>query len=209
MLGLPFSKTLRRDVLSELKRVLDYRPSHLSLYILTTGSNYIHREDLPDENWIEDEYLKVSNFLKERGFLHYEVSNFSLPGKESTHNLKYWDLESVAALGPSGTGFIKNGSEGFRYKWNVKGPTYTEEFLSEDQLLLEKIYLSLRTFKGINPCEVFTDEEIRESFLNLVEKWKGLGLLNSHESDHVSLSTKGFLLLDSFMDDIFSKKIIQ
>jgi oxygen-independent coproporphyrinogen III oxidase len=35
-------------------------------------------------------YLQAVNTLKKAGYLHYEVSNFALPGFESRHNLKYW-----------------------------------------------------------------------------------------------------------------------
>ena len=208
MLGLPFSEELGRDVLSELENVLSYGPSHISLYILTTGKGYIHKEKLPKESWIEDEYLKVSSFLKEKGFLHYEVSNFALPGKESLHNLKYWGLDSVAALGPSGTGFLKRGSNGLRYKWNVNGPTYSKEVLGKEELLLERVYLNLRTLKGVNPSTLFPSEKIRSEFFTLAEKWNKNGFLESFGPEKVSLSTKGYLLLDSLMDDLFIKKIV-
>ena len=208
MLGLPFSEELGRDVLSELNNVLSYGPSHISLYILTTGKGYLHKEKLPKESWIEQEYLKVSSFLKEKGFLHYEVSNFALPGKESIHNLKYWGLDSVAALGPSGTGFLKKGPNGLRYKWNVNGPTYSKEILGKEDLLLEKVYLNLRTLKGVRPSILFPSEKVRKEFLTLAERWKKDGFLEDFEPDKVSLSTKGYLLLDSLMDDLFIKNIL-
>ena len=36
-------------------------------------------------------------------------------GKMSRHNLKYWEMQTVAALGPSATGFLAEKS--LRYKW--------------------------------------------------------------------------------------------
>ena len=35
--------------------------------------------------------------LKEAGFLHYEISNFCLPGRHSRHNSSYW--EGIPYLG--------------------------------------------------------------------------------------------------------------
>jgi oxygen-independent coproporphyrinogen-3 oxidase len=106
MLGLPKSDELQRDVIKELEEVLAYDPDHLSLYILTVKSNYIHSKFLPTEDWIEDEYLKVSEHLIGKGYKHYEVSNFAKPDKKSQHNLSYWKSKTVGALGPSATGYL-------------------------------------------------------------------------------------------------------
>ena len=207
MLGLPNSESLQRNVLEELDKILFYKPSHISLYILTTKESYIHQKSLPKDDWVAEEYLKVSNFLIERGFNHYEVSNFSLPGKESKHNLRYWSLDSVAALGPSGTGFLKGNKGGFRYKWNVHDSRVKEEVLSKREFELEKIYLSLRTFRGLNVSDLFSKDN-DYALYSLIDEWRLKGYLSSLENERVSLSPKGFLLLDSIMDDLFREKII-
>lgn len=207
MLGLPRSESLRRDVLKELNAVLYYKPSHISLYILTTKENYIHQKVLPKDDWVAEEYLKVSTFLVENGYHHYEVSNFSLPGKESKHNMKYWSLDSVAALGPSGTGFLNTGEGGFRYKWNVHDSGVKKEYLTKRELGLEKTYLNLRTFKGLDIGQGVSS--YKEKALNsLIDEWGLKGYLSSIKDERVTLSSKGFLLLDSIMDDLFREKII-
>ncbi len=207
MLGLPYSESLGRDVIKELNQILLYKPSHISLYILTTKESYVHQKELPRDDWVADEYLKVSNFLTENGFNHYEVSNFSLPGRESRHNLKYWNLDSVAALGPSGTGFLKGAVGGFRYKWNVHDSNMKEEPLSERELELEKVYLNLRTFKGLGLSDVVSRGNDKALF-SLIKEWRSKGYLRSAEGERLRLSSKGFLLLDSIMDDLFREKII-
>ena len=68
MLGLPNSESLRRNVLEELDEILFYKPSHISLYILTTKDSYIHQKSLPKDDWVAEEYLKVSNFLNGERF---------------------------------------------------------------------------------------------------------------------------------------------
>ncbi|MBC7428450.1 MAG: coproporphyrinogen III oxidase family protein, partial [Bacteriovorax sp.] len=147
MLGLPYSSELKRDVISELQRVLKFSPKHFSIYILTVKNNYTHFSKLPDEEWIEKEYLDVSNFLKNKGYNHYEVSNFAIPSFESKHNLSYWQSKTVAALGPSATGFLAE--DKIRYKWKTKEAFMEEEVLDEKEFLLEKLYTSLRAM-GIN-----------------------------------------------------------
>jgi oxygen-independent coproporphyrinogen-3 oxidase len=201
MLGLPFSKEWNRDVISELKEILKYKPNHISLYILTVKEHYVHFEHLPNEEWIEKEYLAVSEYLQDQGFSHYEVSNFALPGKESQHNLRYWKSESVGAMGPSATGFLREAK--LRYKWKVNSAEYVKEELTTEELALEHIYMLLRTNLGLSIKDTFQDDNLANEFLNIAKSWEEKGLA-SIINDVIKLSPKGYLLMDSLMDDIFS-----
>ena len=196
MLGLPFSKG--RKVVEELKNVLHYGPEHLSLYILTVKKNYPHYKALPSEEACEEEYLKASEFLQTQGFIHYEVSNFSRPRCESQHNLRYWRSESVAALGPSAVGFFSE--ENIRYRWR---PSYHKanvdcETLSDEGRRIEEVYLGLRTTDGI---------EKRFLAPSLLEAWRKRGYLRGL-GERAVLGPRGFLMLDSLMDDLFSHRSI-
>ena len=44
--------------------------------------------------------------LEKAGFSQYEISNFSLKGYESRHNLKYWRCEEYLGIGPSAHSFV-------------------------------------------------------------------------------------------------------
>ncbi|MCO4792907.1 MAG: coproporphyrinogen III oxidase family protein [Bacteriovoracaceae bacterium] len=202
MLGLPYSKEKKRDVIKELENVLMHNPSHISLYILTTKENYIHYNEIPSEDWIEDEYLKVSSFLKEKGFLHYEVSNFAKPGFESQHNLAYWNSESVAALGPSATGLINK--EKVRYKWKSQKPEIGIENLSDEEFKLEQFYMSLRTNEGVDISRFMNNEEIN-GLESLVSEWLSKGLIETMKNHRLTLTSKGFLVMDSLLGQIFSR----
>ncbi|MEI8346544.1 MAG: radical SAM protein, partial [Pseudomonadota bacterium] len=115
MLGLPLSEKVGRRAINELEQLLKFRPTHLSVYILKAPDHYKLKKDLPDDDWASKEYLDCCQLLEERGYHHYEVSNFALPGKESKHNLRYWKSQVVAALGPSAVGFFPtNDNEGIR-----------------------------------------------------------------------------------------------
>ena len=192
MLGLPHSRELKRDVISELSQMLDYGPSHFSVYILTVKPQYKLYSHLPDEVYIEEEYLKVADFLAKHGFNHYEVSNYALVGKESLHNLQYWKGSSVAALGPSATGFINQEDKALRYKWKTSDSALEKEVLNQKELTFEKLYLSLRTNIGLEMSQL-TDRN-----KSVVYKWIDRHLA-TQENDRVRLNSRGFLLLDSLI----------
>ncbi len=198
MLGLPFSSRQGRDVLKELECVLQYSPSHISLYILTTKGAYPFRSDLPDEIWIEREYLEVSEFLKDRGFDHYEVSNFALPGFESRHNLRYWSSQTVAALGRSATGLLAE--EKIRYKWKVGESEWSEELLDEKALNLERLYMGLRICRGLELSQVFSSEDL-PAVTEIALSWESRGL-GSYQDGVVHLNSAGFLVLDGLVGEL-------
>jgi oxygen-independent coproporphyrinogen-3 oxidase len=197
MLGLPFSEENKRDVIAELTEALKYNPSHFSVYILTVKDNYPYYKNLPSEEWIAEEFLNVANFLKSHGFIHYEVSNFAKPEKESRHNLNYWKSSTVAAFGPSATGFFS--SEKLRYKWKVGSPEADLEKLNEEEFNLEKLYMGLRSSEGIVLSDYIPKESKRQE---LLKYWDDLGYL-AECGPVLKLSTKGFLFLDSIIQNIF------
>ena len=200
MLGLPFSKELSRDVINELERALKFNPSHFSVYILTVKNNYTHFKQLPAEEWIEKEYLSVAHFLKEKGFRHYEVSNFALPNKESRHNLNYWKSKTVAGLGPSATGFFAE--EKLRYKWKTNSPVMELENLLDTEFHLEKVYMALRSFIGID-LDSFLPEK------NVFKKWEKMGWAAIEQDRYLTLTSHGYLILDTLINELFTLKLIK
>jgi len=201
MLGLPFSDTFNRDVIGELDEVLSFKPAHLSLYILTAKGQYPHRNELPCDDFIADEYLKVSNYLISKGFDHYEVSNFALPGKFSRHNMRYWDSEAVAALGPSATGYFPFSN--LRYKWKVSVAEIVEEQLSSEESQLEEVYMRLRTSFPVPVDFLLEYLGDQQKLDHVLSSWRKKGFV-SLESGNIRVQPSGFLVLDSMMDDLFS-----
>jgi oxygen-independent coproporphyrinogen III oxidase len=201
LLGIPFSKEKNRDIKKELDQLLQYGPKHISLYILNARTKYPLIDALPDDEYIREEYLMVSEYLQSKGFNHYEVSNFALPGFESRHNMKYWRGESVAALGPTGTGLLSlSKNSGVRYKWKVSKADYETENLGPEEMKLEHIYLSLRTSQGWKPNDLTPQLE------RIFQKWveRELGFF---EKGTMSLKPYGFVILDSLMDELFKEKL--
>ena len=202
MIGLPFSEKYGRNIISELDEVLGYGPEHVSLYILTVPKHYLHFQHLPGDKWVQEEYLKVSEYLERQGMIQYEVSNYALPGKESLHNLQYWKTQSVAAIGPSATGLlVKNPDQGLRYQWKTEGPElFVREELGRREMKLERLYMQMRTNRSIDPREFFIGRDL-ESYQDLIKKWNERNYLLS--TSPLRIGPRGHLMLDSLMDDIF------
>ena len=202
MIGLPFSEKHGRNIISELDEVLGYGPEHVSLYILTVPKHYLHFQYLPGDKWVQEEYLKVSEYLERQGMIQYEVSNYALPGKESLHNLQYWKTQSVAAIGPSATGLlVKNPDQGLRYQWKTEAPElFVREELGRREMKLERLYMQMRTNRSIDPREFFIGQDL-ESYQDLIKKWNERDYLLS--TSPLRIGPRGHLMLDSLMDDIF------
>ncbi len=197
MLGLPHSE--KRDILTELKMLLDYNPNHVSLYILATRKNYPLNHALPEDDLTREEYLKVSDFLQSQGFVHYEVSNFAKPSFESKHNLKYWHYEPVAAIGPSATGLLPlQTNAAIRYKWKVTTNDYQLEELDQYAIKLEKLYLGLRTNEGIHPPAFFANNTKATAIL---QKWCDQDLAY-FQNDKFILNAKGMVMMDSLVQEL-------
>jgi oxygen-independent coproporphyrinogen III oxidase len=199
MLGLHESEKYKRNIKRELLDLLKYSPNHFSVYILTVKDNYTHYKNLPSEEWIEREYLEVSNLLKNHGYNHYEVSNFALEESESKHNLSYWKSNSVGAVGPSATGLLAE--DKIRYKWKTKDQIFDTEKLTDEEFNLESFYMRLRTNLGINK-DFFIDNNV----LDLLDLWSSKGLI-TESLGVIYTSSRGFLLLDSMMDELFLRNV--
>ncbi|MBN1696074.1 MAG: radical SAM family heme chaperone HemW [Spirochaetales bacterium] len=85
-----------------------FSPHHISFYSLTVEEQTILKR-LVDENKIRLPEIKTQDglwfygyrLLEDRGLSNYEISNFSLPGRECRHNMGYWLLEPYIGIGPS------------------------------------------------------------------------------------------------------------
>ncbi len=206
MIGLPASDltTLKAD----LDFVLSARPDHISAYILKIEKNtlFYKRKDtlnLPDGDETAEQYLFMCRYLEEKGFSHYEISNFALTGREGKHNLKYWRCEEYLGIGPSAHSFIDG--ERFYYPLDSRAFLQGEPPVADGKGGGEEEYimLALRLKEGL--CF----KEYRERFgkdLNYSVKKAALplkeaGLLNIN-ADCISLTDRGMLLSNSIITNL-------
>ena len=99
-------------------------PQHVSMYCLTLeGGTPMERQVTarvlpdPDPDLAADMYLMAEDAMGARGYRHYEISNWALPGRESRHNLIYWKNQPYLGVGPGAHSYL----EGLRFG-NLKSP---------------------------------------------------------------------------------------
>ncbi len=143
-------------ILSDLKLVTGYRPEHISLYLLSVESGTpLERRFKPDEKFEEMQsrvWEDGMDFLEEKGYRHYEISNFSLPGFESVHNSRYWHFEPYAGFGAGAHSFTgerrySNNMSVAEYLESVK-VQYTDDMRRGHDDLVEFIMTALRDLRG-------------------------------------------------------------
>ena len=200
--GLPAH--LGREWERDLDQMLSLDPDHVSLYGLsvepaTPLGRAVEegRETLPSEERYEQEYLLAVDRLAEAGYEAYEISNFARPGFASRHNSVYWSGEPYVGLG--------NGAHSYRHpvrRWNLRDwdayragaagsglPVADEEELALDQVRLERIWLGLRTKRGISLGDLPSSARDRAA------RWEESALAVA-EGNVVRLTPRGWLVMD-------------
>ncbi len=192
-----------KDWQNNIKNAVSLSPEHISTYELTwTHSTPLYAKiksgllPYPDKEKSVDMYFWTSAFLKDRGYEHYEISNFAQSGYRCRHNEGYWTNSPYLGLGPSAHSYI-----GDRRFWNIadiqkyidvlsqnRFPVAGEENISREQAILEKMMLGFRRHEGI-PLKLIKNRQSQ------IDHLIQAGLMN-RQKDMVSLTTKGFLLAD-------------
>jgi putative oxygen-independent coproporphyrinogen III oxidase len=206
--GLPTH--LGRSWRADLERTLELDVPHVSLYGLSVepatplGRAVREGRETPvDEDAYRDEFLMAAELLTGAGYRHYEVSNFARPGAESRHNAIYWDGAPYLGLG--------NGAHSYAHpvrRWNVRdwgayrdaaragiSPEEGRETLGDDAVRLERIWLGLRTSRGLESAGWGPEA------LALVEGWRKGGLA-SLDRGTLRLTPPGWLVLDRLAVDL-------
>jgi coproporphyrinogen III oxidase-like Fe-S oxidoreductase len=145
------------------------------------------------------------------GYIHYEISNFSLPGFFSRHNTSYWSSKNYLGAGPSA-----NSYNGISRQWNVRGlMKYMESIDSEivpaerEELDLNTRYndyilTSLRTMWGVEFDEL--NKNFGQSYLMHFKKEAEPFVLRkeiSYEKSRAVLTRNGMLVSDSIISSLF------
>lgn len=181
--------------------------THLSIYGLKVEEKTVFAHwqkkgqlSLPSEEVSEAMYDYICAKVKEKGWKHYEISNFAMAGYESRHNTKYWTYVPYLGFGAAAHSFTgkerwENTHQVARYITEVTGGgnPRTETIVIDKQRAMEDYcFLSLRRQMGIDtqdfykrfqvPYDAMFGEETKKLLLQkLVEEKEG----------HVALTKEG------------------
>lgn len=196
---------------ADLAAITDLQPEHISLYGLTVENQTVFGKweqqnklvQVPDDE-AANQYLFAIEYLKNRGFRQYEVSNFGKEDFHSRHNNAYWSGLPYLGVGPGAHSF--NGkSRRFNVRSNPKylkavqnGTSYYEtEVLSKTQRINEQILTQLRTARGLNleSLNSAMGVELMKLHSDFIQDIIAQGLIEIN-GGFLSLSPKGFLVAD-------------
>ena len=204
--------------ISNIKKATDLGIPHISAYSLTveprTALDVMIRKGTAkpvDEQQSARQFELLMKFMDEKGYLHYEISNYCLPGRFARHNTAYWKGETYLGLGPSAHSY-----NGQSRQWNVSSikeyleainrssiPSESEE-LSIEQTYNEYVMTGLRTMWGCNKQEIRLKFGARFSEYFSVNAAPWIKNANMEQSgDIFTLTQKGKLLADGIASDLF------
>ncbi|UPQ75217.1 radical SAM family heme chaperone HemW [Chryseobacterium nepalense] len=202
-----------------LNKTIALEVPHISSYALTvepktTLENWISKGKVisPKEEEQNQEFYYLSDFLKDKGFEHYEVSNFAKPGFYSRHNSSYWKYKEYLGIGPSAHSY-----NGFDVRsWNVANNQQyikklnsgllakEEEILSQKDQFNEMIMIGLRTVWGVD-LTWFNKKfngEILEYFQKQIKPKLEEGIVIIEEN-HLKIPEKHWFMADGIAADLF------
>lgn len=201
-----------------LEKAVNLGIPHISAYALTvepdTAMDIMIRKGRLQEPNDEEQSRQFSflmEFLRSRGYEHYEISNFCLPGYYSKHNSSYWKAEPYLGLGPSAHSF-----NGASRQWNVSGISkycqqvsqgrdfFESEVLSQGQKYNEYVMVSLRTMWGSHISHITTEfgEDMASYFITQARAYILTGDIIENNGIY-TLSDKGKLFTDKISSDLF------
>ena len=184
-------------------------PPHVSVYMLEVdedsrlgkemllGGTRYGAAETPDDDLTASLYESAVERLESLGIRRYEISNFSCPGRESRHNLKYWRLEPYVGFGADAHSFDgamrwsnpDNVAEycraGGRFSPALGGVDSRQKAIA---CPTERLFIGLRLMEGVQP----TAEEWQRH-ASAIERFVEAGLVET-DGRSLRLTSRGVLL---------------
>lgn len=208
MHGLP-NQTLEQ-YLDSLKTVCDLGVQHISAYSLILEEHtplYFRVEKgevaLPDEDLVADMQDAGIEYLEQRGYHRYEISNFAQDGFECRHNRNYWDNGEYLGFGIAAHAAVRQGrwtrfanvdslDEYYRLLARGKRPLAETIRLTQRDEMFECVMLGLRLVRGVDRARFFArfELDIAEAYPLAMEKLRKRGWVIETEQA-IALNSKG------------------
>lgn len=197
------------DLKNDLKILFSLKPEHISIYSLIweEGTEFFKKLKSGYFSKISNDleasmYELIMDEMEKNGYIHYEISNFSLPNKRAEHNTNYWKNLEYIGVGLGASGYYnniryKNFSTFSKYLQQIlefKKPIEESEFIDTQENEIYEYILGLRIIpNGINP---------KGKFIDICNNLVNRKLLMKNGSTY-KLSRTGILLAN----DVFDKFI--
>ena len=144
------------ELKEDLNKIVKLNVNHISIYSLIIEENtklYINKTSYLKDDIQKNMYDLIYETLKENNYDRYEVSNYSIKGYESKHNLTYWNNDYYYGFGLGASGFVNNvrytNTKSMKNYINGK-KVYYKEKITNDLMIKDEIMLNLRKKSGIN-----------------------------------------------------------
>ena len=191
----------------DLEKISGMGLEHVSCYQLTVHDGTKFQKlvsggclKIPCERVQQAFFLATSRTLTACGYHHYEVSNFARdPSLVSRHNTKYWEHVPYLGLGPSAHSFLDrerwwNHRSLSRYLSDLseeRMPVSGRENLTETNLRNERIFLGLRTARGVLLDDILLSADARIQIGTICRE--GLGAISG---GRLILNPRGWAVAD-------------
>ena len=204
--------------LQNINKAIEFETPHISAYSLTVeprtalASAIKRGKDTPiNDDQSAAQFITLIDKLNEGGFEHYEISNFSKPGKYAVHNTNYWRGVTYLGIGPSAHGFngnvrylnVANNAAYLSSMELGKIPETIEELDLYDRFN-EYIMTSLRTMWGTSLDKITADFGkffLADTLKNIQQFVERQWLIT--ENNHIKLTTDGKLFADHIASELF------
>lgn len=214
IVGIP--KQTVSSFFNSLNTIIQYKPKHISAYILTFETNTPLTSRITHWkkflNFQRTMFEKTIIILTSSGYHHYEISNFALPQFESRHNCKYWNFEEYIGFGAGAHSFYKNKryyNSNLNDYLNNPIESRTEDIRTIKDVAIEFLMNKLRLLDGffLNEFYMTTNYFPSSSFKNTIEQLIVKGLLqcnNINGQEKLRCTNEGMFLLDSILFELMS-----
>lgn len=210
------------ELISDLELILKYPVNHISCYALTVEDKTALKAGINSKKYppVDDahaarQFFLLTQWMRENGFDHYEISNFAKPPHFAKHNTSYWTGEDYLGIGPSAHSF-----NGISRQWNIAnnalymkslqvGTIPAEvECLSEKDRYNEYLMTGLRTKWGISKEKVSELQAQMMGFDSDIEFYlplqKAISLGQVYETNQGwALTEEGKFLSDNIISSLF------
>ncbi len=203
-----------------LTKALAFDLPHYSMYSLilenkTMFMNWVRqgRLELPTQEAETQMFEEAIIAMAQSGHHQYEISNFAKKGKESMHNLVYWDNEHYYGFGAGASGYLdqkryKNYGPIQHYMKPLKEqrlPIFETEEISRANQIEEEMFLGLRKIEGVSlrRFEEKFNQKLTTVYQSVIDELQQQQLAVLEE-DYFRLTPKGLFI----GNDVFEKFLL-